>query len=740
MSTTDRLTGATAQDSAAAATTPLVAALQSLSRAYQKTTIYPPGHPAVAEALEQAVSGFTEACAGSDRIVVAAARDHFRIDDEPIAEESDSLQSLASMLFDLDIAALEFHDGLTIEELESVIRSLGSAKQDGRKGTVLVEALAESGEQKVLARAINYDALRFAEGTRDPGGQIPDQDVWENVSRILADPDSSQCELSPAELAAEVSQEISAQEGTGIGLLRERIQRLNRTTGTLDAEQRRRLQQRLSTFVSSLSPKLRQDLLRVDPELPEESVDLMTGVAEDLPESDLLRALRQLDNIGARMPDQMLTLLNKLVRISRRRPSLAAGLNERLSRWGISSEVLAGSPDNLQSALEEVFQRRARSDFIPQTHRTLLDNLSRQTVGAGEFSFDSRYRDPRDPESVRLQGAQIAARLLGGKDGKLHRAGIFAFLASAADSLIEMGEFEVVRDAAISARAFSLVKSEPEQNRRAAEGYLQEFKSSRRISLILTHGLKSDGFDEAALGLLVLGGQAALDGVLGLLNSAPQSRAAPALRGFARARGAEALANALESRKRKGWPALRPIMVLLREMDATEVVPLLEKLSRHDELRVRREALRTLCEKDDRPGSKMRHLFRGMRDPSPRVVSLALRQLAAMEQQEALDLLGEYIEADFSEVMPPPDFARRAARGLLEKGERGIERLCMSLERLSNSVHPRRIRLAGLIAEILKERMDDPEVRSAVRRWRISLSGIAALVMPSSGTGMKRPQ
>jgi hypothetical protein len=740
MSTTDRQAGATAQESASAATTPLVAALQSLSRAYQKTTIYPPGHPAVSKALKQAVSGFAEAYCGDGSIVVAAARDHFRVDDEPLAEENDALQSLASMLFDLDIAALEFHDGLAVEELESFIRLIGSAKQEGRKGAALVDDLAESGARRVLARAINYDALRFTEGSRDPGSQVPDQDVWENVSRILADPESTGGELSPAELAAEVSHEISAQEGTGIGLLRQRIAGLNRQSGSLDSDQRQRLQQRLSTFVSSLSPKLRQDLLHVDPDMPEASVDLMAKVAEELPESDLLRALRQLDNIGARMPDQMLTLLNKLVRISRRRPSLAAGLNDRLSRWGISSEVLAGSPDNLQSALEEVFQRRARSDFIPQTHRTLLDNLSRQTVDAGEFDFDARYRDPRDPDAVRLQGAQIAARLLGGKDGERHRAGIFAFLASAADSLIEMGEFEVVRDAAISARGYSLSKREPEQNRRAADGYLQEFRSSRRVSLILTHGSKSDGFDEAALALLVLGGQPALDGVLGLLNSAPHSSAAPALRGFARARGAEALAEALEARNHKGWPALRLIMTLLREMDTSEVVPLLEKLSRHDELRVRREALRTLCEKDERPGSKIRHLFRGLRDPSPRVVSYALLQLTEMDQPDAIDLMGEYIEADFSEVIPPPDFARRAARSLLDKGEPGIDRLCTSLERLSKNLHPRRVRLAAVVAETMKKRMDDSKVRNSVKRWRISPAGVAALVVPSSGNGSKRPQ
>jgi HEAT repeat protein len=181
-------------------------------------------------------------------------------------------------------------------------------------------------------------------------------------------------------------------------------------------------------------------------------------------------------------------------------------------------------------------------------------------------------------------------------------------------------------------------------------------------------------------------------------------------------------------------------MSLLREIEAPEVVPLLEKLSRHDELRVRREALRALCEKDQRPGSKMRHLFRGLRDPSPRVVSLALRRLGGMDEPEAIDLLGEYLDADFSGVMPPPDFARRAARGLLAKGKPGIERLCTSLERLSNSLHPRRIRHAAVVAEILKERVDDPQAQRSVRRWRISPSGVAALVMPSGGISLKRPQ
>ena len=65
MTEAERLTSAAAAQSVAATAAPLVGALQSLYRAYQKTSIYPAGHPAVPEALAQAASVLRAGGAGN---------------------------------------------------------------------------------------------------------------------------------------------------------------------------------------------------------------------------------------------------------------------------------------------------------------------------------------------------------------------------------------------------------------------------------------------------------------------------------------------------------------------------------------------------------------------------------------------------------------------------------------------------------------------------------------------------
>ena len=99
MPTTDRVTDSGTVDAAVPSAAPLVGALQSLSRAYQKTTIYTSGHPSVTEALTDAASGFEAARSEQDPIVAVISRDHFLFGDEPLAEANEALTTLAGTLF-----------------------------------------------------------------------------------------------------------------------------------------------------------------------------------------------------------------------------------------------------------------------------------------------------------------------------------------------------------------------------------------------------------------------------------------------------------------------------------------------------------------------------------------------------------------------------------------------------------------------------------------------------------------
>lgn len=726
----DRPTTSATEETVATAPTPLVGALLSLYRAYQKTSIYPAGHPAVPEALSQAITGFQAALVEHGSITVRVARGKLLFGDEPLTDGTDTLGALGQLLYDLDVAGIVFHVGLTLEELETFIHELGNAKRDGLTGTALASALDHGQPTTIELRAVDYSAMQFQQGTRDPLDEETRREVWENLAKILTDPETAPVELSPTELAEEITHEIKTREGTGVGLLQKRMHRLHETARDLAPEQRAAIQERIASFVSALSPKLRQDLLRVDPSSPDPSLQLMTQLAEGLPESDLLRALRQLDSIGARLPDQLMTLLNKLVRISRKHPSLATGLKKKLEDWGVDPEVLTGSKENLQAALQEVFQRKSRTDYIPQPHKVLLDELSRNHVDGGEFQADGRYRDPRDAHDVRLHAAQIATKVVGGRGGGPHRAGIFAFLASAADSLIEQAQFEVLHDAAVSARTYSLLKTETESTHCAARGYLNEFTSERRLQQILEYGCTAEGFSKDALNLLALGGVTALDRVLSFLEPGPPKRVAAALIEFAQTREPELVAEVLEQRMGGGWQVLRPVFPLLRAMPVNDALTRLETLASHEEGRVRRQALALLCELDERPASPLCHLERALRDPNRRVATLGIQRISVLDGDEVVELLGRYVECDLEGLTPRPDFARRAAQTLLRRGEAGTTRLCQCLARLGRSCQPGRIRVARAVSETLKPKRSEPGVRRCLRRWRFSPCGLASLLLP----------
>ena len=736
MPVSGRLDAAAPPDPLAAATAPLVSALQSLYRAYQKSSIYPQGHPAIPEALAEALAGLEALLGERHEIAVGVARGELSFEGEPVAEAGETLGALASLLYELEVVALEFHSGLAIEELERFIHELNRSRREGVKGTALVEAMEHHRIGGVRPRAIDYGALQFSEGARGPRDEATRKQDWENVARVLINPAASPSDSSPHDLAAKVTATIRQQEGTGVGLLKKRVQLLSRQSKKLAPDRQRAVQKRIADFVAALSPKLRRDLLCVDPRRPEESLEFMETVVEDLSESDLLRALRELDTMGARVPGQMLTLLNKLVTISSKHPTVAANLEERLKSWGVAPEALSGAKGDLQEALQEVFQRRERSDFyIPQPHKRLLDDLSRNQMESAEFEFHDRYRDPQDMYDVRLHAAQMAVRLVGGRGGERHRAGLFAYLATVSDSLIERGRFDVVNDAAVTARTYSLLKKEPEATRRAAQGFLNDLTTRRTVQRILEHACAEGRFSKDALGLLALGGADAVDGVVRFLDLRPPAAVAETLKQFVVTREPRLLDKVLETRTAEGWTALRPLLPLIGAMPAESAAPLLEKLLTHEDFRVRRQAYTALLSGDDRPADLTRYMRQALADENPRVAAVALQRLLELQGAEAEGLLGEVIDGGMARLQTSTKTVRRISRNLLLRGETGVKRLCACLDRLRGSVLPRRVRAARVAAETLRALRKDRLVRRCLVRWKLSPSGLAAVVLPRSKDG-----
>jgi len=705
----------------------LPATLCSLYRAYQKTSIYPPGHPAIPDALAEVTAGLSAALAAQDRLVVGVTREQLVVGDEPVADSSGAVKALAALLHDLDLTAIEFHAGIEAQQLERFILEVARARRERMRASELVEELNDDPLTNVVLHPVDYAALSFSDGARQTES-IAEHELWQNLSKDLST--ATDDGRSPEELAQAINRHIDDNEGAGVGLLRKRIENVSRDLNSTQPGMRAASRKRMKKFVSALSSRLRVDLLRVDPELPAGGLDTVTELMDVMPETDLLEALQRIDREGARVPGQMLTLMNKLARLSRTRPTLASGLEDTLTKWGMRKELLSAEPGEFSEALEEVFQRRCKTDYNPAAYQGLLDNLSRQVVpGRGEHRV-SGYRDPTDREDVRLHVAQIACRLLAKSGGEQYRSSLLAQVELGTDLLLQHGEFETTLDAAVAARAYNLHRGELDSTRDAARQYLAGFVSKHRIQLLLEHGFSGESVSEAALSLLNLGGVTALGHAFNKMTEELPEEVRLSLQGYAAARGTEELARVIKWRYERGWEALHPMFPILRRLDPADALPLTRQLVDHEDVAVRAEALRLLFDLEKDTSYLERFLRAGLSDESPDYVAVAIELLDRLGGSAALDALADYLDGNVPAVLPTSDFATRSISALLRHGDEGEDRLCRILDTLRTQWNSQRIEIGRLVRAALTPHRSRTRIDDCLKRWRWSPGGLLGAVMP----------
>ena len=700
----------------------VVDGLRHLYTAFQKSSIYAPRHPAAVEAIQQSAQGLANTGSAEDSLLISVGRDRLMLDGDKLNDDSGALQSLARLLHDLDVSALRIDTGVDADELDGLVQTLGQARREGLHGKALSEML-----ERRAVRRLRIVPVEARGEVDDAAAVESDTDIWESLETMLTSTDAEEDEVAPEAIAEQVHQELARNEGTGVGELRERMQDVSREIDSIGAERRSRARERLSKFVAALNPKLRQDLLRFDVRMGGDSLTLMTELGDVVPETDLLDALQNLDRVGARVPEQLLTLMSKLMRIAKTRPTLATGLQDTMDKWGVSATAM-GDEVNRRAALEEVFQRRGRVECNPIPHQELLDTLARYEFDAPANVSLSRYRDPEDQQDIRRQTAEIAARIVALPGGEKHRAGLFRYLQDATDHLVDAGLFEQVRDVAVAARTYSMLKTDCEKTNAAARSYLKDFNDDDRVRKILGSACTLDPFPSAALELLDLCGSRAIGPAMAALIETESPAAIEALQCFLAGRKAEQLRSELEARLEKGWSNWQKIFVVLRRMPVEESTSLVELLLNHDEFEVRREALMLLHDLGGDRKLRLAELRRALTDDSARFARVAVRCLAEMNGEEPLEMLGAYLDGSLG-VTPVFDAGVRAAQSLLRLKEPGVLRLCRASKRLRRSFDPRRAALGRKIVELLGTE-DDTRARACVKGWRFSPAWLVAAFVP----------
>jgi hypothetical protein len=710
-------------------------ALQELYRALHTATIYPEGHPESAAAVGRAHRALLEALPAGQRVVLGVAPGHLLWQGLPFGEDQGPLRSLANLLHELEVAALEISPGQLEDDLARFAARVSRSRRPGGEELSLREDLEAAGVESIRVAHIDYRGLNFTDrvGARDEN-ETP-VDVWDRLVNTITDPSSYRTGLAPEAVAGEVERQLARTEGVGVGDLRRRMHALTRRMESMGERDREALRARLASFVGGLSSGMRQDLLLVEGGGEEESLAFVAELADSLPDPVLLEVLRNVDARGQKVPPQLFTLLNKLVRVSSEQAPVAQGLQDVLGRWGVSPTLAGGDPAALHRALEEVFEQRQEVHCNPESYQGLLEDLSGQELGAVTRAVFERYRDPRDPVAVQTQTAEIALRLLEEESREEEQAGLLGYLGAVTDTLLEGGQYHPVRDTAVAARRLCARDGVGEAGRRAAEGFLQDLTSRRRIDRILEGVCRGDQLPRAGAALLALGGTVAVDRILESLAQTGSRTVAQALHELAARMGPEPMREVLERRAARGWASVEAAFAVIRLMPVREAVILFEGLTRSDNPRVRQEAYLALYELDRRPGSPERHLARALRDGSPRIPAAAVQLLFSLGRPESIELLGAFLEGKVEGAEPGPALARRVAQGLAALGERGRRRLCGALDVLRRSFRPREARRGHMIRRTLAPHRGEGVVRRALDSWRFSPAALLSCLARGEGEG-----
>ena len=224
--------------------------LARLSRAVQRASIYPPGHPAVAHGLAPLVDtlasllldGPVSLAVGRTRILVATGSN------PPMEHES---PWLASRLFDKKISAIAITEVLDAQEISRLVSWL-AATTDDPQGQPF---------QMVGVHLSRFDGnrVKFNE-TDDPAAQQTPAaaQAWLALTASFAGlGDLSDADRQdPAMLANRIRESILAGEGTGISDLSDQFVAMYRQLTELDRDVREAAVRKLASLVEQLMPEL----------------------------------------------------------------------------------------------------------------------------------------------------------------------------------------------------------------------------------------------------------------------------------------------------------------------------------------------------------------------------------------------------------------------------------------------------------------------------------------------------
>ncbi len=694
--------------------------LARLSRAVQRASIYPHGHPAVSHGLGPLVQALADFVGeGTVSLAIGRTRILVAVGSNPPTEHESPW--LAARLFDKGISAIVIDEVIDAQDITRLIAWLA-----GAAGSPIH---AQPDIAGVRLSRFDGSRIKFHETDTPPAEPTPEASMaWQALTASLLDGvDLGGADWQdPAVLADRIREAILASEGTGIADLSSRLVSLHDQLVELDRDTREVAARKLASLIERLLPELRGTLLVVRSDDEPKKVELINEVLDYLSVPVVHHIVENLGVERVPVPPAFDRFLRKLARLSLSDPSIAEGLDHRFREAGLPISLLAGAAPDPRRPFNEVPAGAEGQAFVPEQYRSRLDELTRSSfAGAGSPLGE----DPTDATAVDRHVGRIARLEAGRATGGGNDNDVTTYLRC----LRELAPRELARRgldplAETAELMLSLVgRSELEGEARVlVESSLEFYRLPATVELILAVIAEAPDLHARAAGVLLSAGgresaRIAVEWLKGGSDVTAREHVAAALAEIDQAVFRDVVAPELNTNRRLA----ESMAGALPAVEPSRAIDLAIQLASNAATEVRRKAYVWLLATPLTSNKLGLVLQRALDDVDPRVILVGLEAAEARPSPGATEALLKFIHRRAKPKIQP--LQARAVNVLAASGPDAVKGLAKALgqRRVMCSAKARRLSLCMAAA---LSRSTEPGAKAAARAWRTSLASVISWI------------
>jgi HEAT repeat protein len=622
--------------------------IRALALAWKNLAAYPPGHPALAGAVEAAHRALMDLRGPAGEVALGIAADGILYGDDKI--DSTQAQKFAQALYGRGIAVVRFAAETTTADLDTFLRRLTGTPENP---TPLWEELTAAGVVNINLKPVDYSAVQVTDKLTDEPQER--QSLWEDILRALV----AGHELTPKarrllsrdirsvdELAAIMLRYIDSADDPSAEFDPDATFGVRIETSVPQTESAEamiaRVADSIGTHVASSSGSRRQvavqqiiQLLRVMPDALRRTIvrAALRPLATDPTAGSLMR---ELSNTLQR--DEVLEALRHLSMMGNLSPHAIALLESLASIEARSSEPQP-APAALLGELVELFEDEDIDRFNPPDHKALLSEVSielprLQTTSEQSIEKLGNRVETVAPEAVDRQLGQTLIELLSKFGTSRDVEKILERAASLLRAEITGGEFVEAVNFVHRLEQVGATAQKPEL-REAIIHCLAGVATPDATQALIASLATAPPDETAAIRRLVeaLGAAAARSLLVALSEESNRSRRRR-LFDLLASLGPRIVPDVVPLLHDKRWYVVRNMLLLLRSVNDRTSLAEVRRVAQHGDLRVRMEAIKTLLAYDESVPTAL--LEEAVNDRDPKLAETAIALVGSYGIKEAV--------------------------------------------------------------------------------------------------------